>query len=248
MLPLLIPADPPLALLEGLWPTLLLIVWAVRQVMIANAEAKRRQAEQEEAGDAPNLETLENDPVRSEIEEFLARVRGEQPPDEPRGRVIEVFDEEPSEAPPRRVLDPFEEQPATQGQRRPMPPRVGSRPPVSQQEKQTAARPMPAAANAAAGDRAEMSHLPQSQLAEQAAHLGEGIAASDDRLQARLDAKFGKSVAARDLAEAASASAQRGDSASSTAASRIAAALASPTGVRDAIVLNEILTRPTDRW
>lgn len=251
----------PLAFLdEALGPILLLLIWAARAIMSANAEAKRRRqnGDLEDEDDVP----VEDDAIRSELEEFLRRVQGEPEPagespldvNEPvtreaamaeapprSGRAIEVFEDEPDPPPRRRPIDPFEE---------PTPRRYAT---AAAEAASAPAKPASppetgvSAPAAAAVSSVQARHLPESQLAEHAAHLGESIMSADDRLQARLDAKFGKSMGTLD-AEKKQASDKAKAAEEKSAAARVAAALASPTGVRDAVVLNEILQRPTDRW
>ncbi|MEO1496612.1 MAG: hypothetical protein AAFV43_05625 [Planctomycetota bacterium] len=289
------PFLPPLAFLdEALGPVLLLLIWVVRAIFTATSEAKQRRAL--DSGEAVGEPPEEDDAVRSELEEFLARMRdggerdepdgdrangdgaddasgaqrargdraameqgaGSEPVREarmapkglPTGRVIEVFDDEPERPVLRRPEDPFLEP-----QRRVRPtervesasPGPIARPPASRPQVRSSAAAAPAnelMSDASAEPTTEMPHLPESQLAEHAAHLGERIAGADDRVRARLSAKFGKSVSEQDADEKALLATPPED----TSAARIAAALSSANGVRDAMVLNEILQRPTDRW
>jgi hypothetical protein len=86
-------------------------------------------------------------------------------------------------------------------------------------------------------------------ISEQSARLGQRIIEEDHQFDVQLKAKFdhtvgtitGSSVAAAEQAAIAAA-------ASETPAAQIAALLANPDGVRQAIVLNEILRRPNERW
>lgn len=249
MLLSLLPADLPLAFLEeALGPILLIVIWALRAIFSANAEAKQRRPQG--PGGPDDDEPDDDEAIRSELEEFLRRVQGDQGPQPepepvareaamaevaPAGeRRIEVFEDEPEERPVRRQLDPFEE-----------PVRRREKPPATVQDPEPVVlEPVTASTSVSS---VEARHLPESQLAEHATHLGERIAGSDDRLQARLDAKFGKSMGTLD-AERKQAEKSEASAGEPTPAQRVAEALASPTGVRDAVVLNEILRRPTDRW
>lgn len=264
MIESLLAAALPLAAIGELVSVVLFILWIARQVMSGNDEAKQiREAQREMPPVDDEGAPLEDDPVRNELEAFLARVREQQEgaPDggmraepvraevAPGGRVIEVFDDDPEDfTPTRRPVDPFEE-PARDKPSRPerlQPPRRTQ--PLRQTEPQRDGRepapPQPVArSEASRADSHELRHLPESQLAEHAAHLGEGIAGADDRVQARLEAKFGKF-----LDQSPATTHQAPADPATNAAARIAAALSSPGGVRDAIVLNEILQRPVDRW
>jgi hypothetical protein len=83
-------------------------------------------------------------------------------------------------------------------------------------------------------------------IAEQSAALGQRIIADDAQFDVQLKAKFdhtvgtltGSTVPAADLVPVAADS----------PAAQIARMLARPEGVRQAMVLNEILNRPSDRW
>ncbi|MCA9240280.1 MAG: hypothetical protein KDA37_08775 [Planctomycetales bacterium] len=91
-----------------------------------------------------------------------------------------------------------------------------------------------------------ITHLQESQLAEQAAHLGEQVALADDKVQARLDAKFKHrlgSIKSREEEPTLAVVVEPG-----VGPDQIAAMLASPESIKTAIILNEILQRPTDRW
>ena len=87
----------------------------------------------------------------------------------------------------------------------------------------------------------------RSDLAEQASNLGQRIIDEDQQFDVQLKAKFDHTVgtlAGSDGRRSRAGAASRSDS----PAAQIAAMLASPDGVRQAIVLNEILRRPSDRW
>ncbi len=81
-------------------------------------------------------------------------------------------------------------------------------------------------------------------LAEQASNLGQRIVAEDEQFDVQLKAKFDHAVGTLASSTPASIPPPVG----ATPASQIAAMLASPEGIRQAVVLNEILRRPADRW
>ena len=89
-------------------------------------------------------------------------------------------------------------------------------------------------------------HLAKSQLAEQAAHLGERIAKSDDRLDARLHKKFDHQMGQFQRGQATGHQHEDAKKGEPSAAARVAKMLTTPAGMRDAVVLNEILRRPAD--
>lgn len=120
------------------------------------------------------------------------------------------------------------------------------------------------------------SHVAQAldnrQFTERARHLGEEVGQADDKMGARLHRKFdhqvgqlrsttASSVPAASTAQqsfdearqgaAGAAPAGAGDAAAQAAgvsASEIAQLLRTPRNIRHAIILNEILARPEDRW
>jgi hypothetical protein len=86
-------------------------------------------------------------------------------------------------------------------------------------------------------------------LAEQTSRLGQRIIEEDHQFDVQLKAKFdhtvgtltGSHVSAAEQLTAVSEEAP-------PTATQIASLLVSPVGMRQAIVLNEILRRPIDRW
>jgi hypothetical protein len=83
-------------------------------------------------------------------------------------------------------------------------------------------------------------------IAQQASSLGKRIIADDQQFDQQLKAKFDHTVGT--LASETAAEVALVPVAPATPAAQIAAMLSNPDGVRQAIVLNEVLTRPTDRW
>ncbi|MGL4512553.1 MAG: hypothetical protein ACRCT8_05630 [Lacipirellulaceae bacterium] len=263
----------PLALLEGLGPLLLLVFWIVRQVMVASAEQKERKRQADEAridapfGEAPRpvrgpvvvvappVQRPANAQVgqrpaggqadlRNEIEAFLRQIG--QPPESAAGEPSPASSSEPRQQRPRRERETIGE-----AQRR---------------SKQSAANKSAAAAASTAAtdgrdaesvgsDRTEAARAairrPQSHLAEQAAHLGERIAQTDERAAERVHQKFdhplGRLSATADTSATPTPAGGAGQAGQSTAA-RLRERLASPAGMREAIILNEVLARPIDRW
>jgi hypothetical protein len=76
--------------------------------------------------------------------------------------------------------------------------------------------------------------------------LGQRIIAEDQQFDVQLKAKFDHTVGT--LAGSTVSETELVPVPRETPASQIAAMLAKPDGVRQAIILNEILNRPTDRW
>jgi hypothetical protein len=86
-------------------------------------------------------------------------------------------------------------------------------------------------------------------IGDQATQLGRRIAEEDRQFDVQLKAKFDREVgtlAARRESEPTPTSADTRDT--SSPAEQLAALLANPEGIRQAIVMNEILRRPSERW
>lgn len=96
-------------------------------------------------------------------------------------------------------------------------------------------------------------HVDTSAFARRAAHLGEEIAASDEQLEARLhqtfDEHFGHAGQESDLGSLGGLDAPlQAATSPASLAGEIAALLANPNSLRNAIVLAEILAPPRERW
>lgn len=184
--------------------------------------------------------------IRSEVEEFLRRVGegtedGRQEPKRPR----------PERRPRVEVIEDdtgfeVDERPRQTRQR---PPRPKPRP-----------APVEAAAAATVAERIEHAesvaehvtgHMSRDEFAARAAHLGAELSQTDERLEARLHQKFDHglgNLSARRLAREAADLEQRGLDTAPTLADNLLTLLSTPQGVQQAIILSEVLDRPTDRW
>lgn len=223
------------------------LVYAIKQI----SEAKQAQAppggQPAAAPPAPRQAAGQQaDPLRNQVEEFLRRAgRGPQAQQaRPASRDIEVLLDEES-AVPRRMAGP-----ARLGQ----PPPTVAPPPAAAASSPVAppASPQRAARRSVAprkrktlGERADARAAARARkLAQQMSILGQRIVDEDQQFDVQLKSKFDHAVGT--LAESAVPAADVVPS--DTPAGQIAAMLASPDGVRQAIILNEILTPPSDRW
>jgi hypothetical protein len=234
---------PPLLLSDFEWfggvaGVVALVAWVIRQIVEANKQAApakpgpvplRNQVEEflRRAGRVPQAEKAGADPRRarpvgtSEIELLV----DDEAPRSERGPLAEPLRKQQTSAAPLS-------QPA-KGSRTPRPARKNNL-----QRRETVAEHV--AENVASHSRA---------VADQASRLGQRIIEDDHQFDVQLKAKFdhtvgtltGSAVTAAEQAAAAAADA-------ATPAAQIAATLANPEGVRQAIVLNEILHRPVGRW
>lgn len=241
--------------IDGIGPLLVVVFWVIRQVMVGLKEQREVERAREEAAergeawppedDEPIGEPvlLEEPPVaagapkpqqaqpkpaqadlRSEVEEFLRRAANQGAP---------PAQQKPAQSPkPKPSLDPFDE-PVRQ---RPSAAKPKPAPPI---EIELAPEPTPATFRSR-----ELRHLPESQLAEQAAHLGETIGLADDRVEARLHEKFDHRLG-KLTDQPTSPKAAVGEPGGPAA--RIRKALATPGGAREAVILSEILRRPADQ-
>ena len=111
-------------------------------------------------------------------------------------------------------------------------------------------RPVRTAPRDGGGTRGRDMAPPHSQaVGDQASRLGQTIIQDDQQFDQQLKAKFDRTVGT--LTGSGVAEAERATAAANEAArpaSQIATLLASPDGVQQAIIVNEILRRPSDRW
>jgi hypothetical protein len=84
-------------------------------------------------------------------------------------------------------------------------------------------------------------------LGAQASKLGQRIATEDQQFDTKIKAKFDHTIGTLGGSELPITVEQTLPSADSPAA-QLAAMLANPTGIQQAVIVNEILQRPSDRW
>lgn len=242
---------------------IVLVIWLINQVN----EAKKKQAAQQQpqqmalppqpagpaaaaAGGAPPAA----DPLRAQVDDFLRRA-GKQPAQlappprksARREEVVVLLDESVA-APQRQSLsEQLRAKQEAAAARRTPGPATPPRPPREQKPRSTqrAARgPRP---QSVAEHVAEHVGVATQSIGKEVASLGERVRKADEQFDVQLHQKFdhelGSLAGRRTETAADQPTAER-----VTPADQIAALLASPEGVRQAIVLNEILRRPTDRW
>jgi hypothetical protein len=226
-----------------------LVLWIIQKIVEANKAAqapKRAQAPRPQAPAPAAAAGQQADPLRNQVEEFLRRAQGNEPAQRgpqprrvpaPGARDIELLVDEqtprsqqPVGTPLRPGIERFGEAARTTG-----PDARPARRPVTPRKRKTLAEKADerAAARASAIDR-------------QASSLGKRIIAEDQQFDRQLKSKFDHSVGT--LASEMAAEVALVPVARDTPAAQIAAMLSNPDGVRQAIVLNEVLQRPTDRW
>lgn len=242
-----------------------LLFLVIRQLLEANKQAGPQRARpplgappqpQPPGKGAAPAAGQQADPLRAQVEEFLRRA----------GRPPQAGQARPPQRPPQpasageiKVLvdPPRADAPRTLGQ------------PLRQAEWRNPAAQSPAAAPqpaSGAGKRrsprgsakprrrqsvaehvAEQVTTHARSLGDTASQMGQRIAEEDQQFDNQLKAKFDHSVGT--LAEsAAPASAEETPPPSDTPAAQLASLLANPIGIRQAVLVNEILRRPSERW
>ena len=213
-------------LFESLGPLLLVVFWVMRHLFAAKQQERlEREAEVDYELPDDELELYEyEEPTRVEG----ARTEGNGPsvdepvPADPVQSEVQEF---------LRKIGQIQHEPASRRQPAPpVEPRLEEPAPVRRAEVGALSK----------------KHLPQSQLAEQAAHLGERIAQSDDRLDARLHKKFDHQMGQFKHEQTTGHRHEDKTEAEPSAAARVAKMLSTPSGMRDAVILHEILRRPSD--
>ena len=214
---------------EGLGPLLLVVIWVLRFLFSAKQD-NRLEREAAEQGEV-DYDLPEDEATLHEYEE-PTRVDTSEPP--AGGRPDPMQSSDPVQSEVQEFLRK-----------------------IGQMQNQQAAprQPTPSVEliieNPAAVRRAEVGalsheHLAESQLAEQAAHLGERIAQADDRIDARLHKKFDHQMGQFQHEQITGHRHKDSTKAEPSTAARVAKMLTTPSGMRDAVILHEILRRPSD--
>lgn len=240
-----------------------LIFLVIRQLLEANKQAGPQRVRPPVPPPAPQPQPLgkgvvpaagqQADPLRAQVEEFLRRA-GRPPQPEPQ-RPVQL---PPKPAPAREsdstgVTDKRTfGQPLRQAEWRDTPatsaptqlPRLVDKPKPSRSPAKPRRR------QSVAEHVAEQVSAHARELAAKASQLGQRIASEDQQFDVQLRAKFDHTLGtlAGGPVPAAAEPASSGPLPSDTPAAQIAALLANPTGIRQAVLINEILRRPSERW
>jgi hypothetical protein len=230
------------------------VLFAVlRQIFEANKEAGKKAAAlgpqpQAAPKQVPPAAGKQADPLRSQVEEFLRRAgqksqasQQQAQPQRPASE-IEVLVDDGSRPPQRRTLV---ETTRPNDMRRSL---AGSST-TPNSDKRPARRSVTPKRRVTLAERAAVREEKRvGNLAEQQPHLGQRIIDDDKQFDEQLKAKFDHKVGTLGGSAIASESQSSAPQRETPAAAQIAAMLANPEGVRQAVILNEILTRPSDRW
>jgi len=239
------------------------LIWVVKQIAEAAKQAKQQAVPQpavpQPAAPQPaqpqgmNAAGQQADPLRNQVEEFLRRAGRGQQADQARagGRQdIELLIDEEPPTPQRRPLAeplrPAENRPQISPQpiQQITKPTAPSGPTLNQPPQRRSV--VPRKRKTLAERAVERNEERTRGLADQASHLGQRIVQEDQHFDAQLKAKFDHTVGS--LAGRSTSVQEVAPAPNDSPAGQIAAMLASPDGVRQAIILNEILRRPSDRW
>ncbi len=238
------------------------VVWLINQIN----DAKKKQAAQAArppAAAPPAPQPAQAiaaagapapDPLRTQIDEFLRRAAQQKlpqqaPPQRPprppgRDEVVLLIDEPKAGSAPRKTLaDTMRSQDVAAATRR----NKATKPPNERKPAPPQRAPRKQFTSVAQ-HVAERVAIASQEFSKEVADLGQRVKQADEQFDVQLHQKFDHKLGSlADQAAAGTGGQQPIDRATSPAA-QIAAMLASPDGVRQAVLLNEILRRPTDRW
>lgn len=184
------------------------------------------------------------DPLRAQVEEFLRRAgRPQGQPQPAPAREIEVL-VEPQVAEPRTFGQPLQQ---AEWRKSPAEQAAGQK---------AAGGGNKSRQNRGSGKRRRQSvaeHVAEQvtsharNIGDQASRLGQRIVADDAQFDVQLKAKFDHTVGTL-TGSAMPSSAEQTPPPADTPAAQLAAMLANPSGIRQAVLVNEILRRPSDNW
>ena len=228
--------------------TLVVIFFAVmKQLYDASKKANKKQAgapnlpdrppQPPQAGPKPiQAGGQQADPLRDQVEEFLRRAQQRQPNPEPAPKPqprpaseIEVLLEES-----RRMVE--SRNPSAPPKAAPLQPaEPAQRTPRRAKRRQSVAEHV-----------AEQAASRSKSAAKMSSQLGKRIIDDDQQFDVELKARFDHALGG--LAGSVNPVAEEQVAHVDSPAQQIAAMLANPVGVRQAMIVNEILSRPSDRW
>ncbi len=234
----------------------MLIIVIIRQLIEANRAAGAKRAKPPDVPEMLPQEPVkppvpaggqQADPLRAQVEEFLRRANRPAEQNQP-ARQSEPA--RPSEVPVNPV--PVREartigEPLQQAAWRQTPPSAvpfssaptGERPRVPRSGKSRKRKSVAEHVAEQVSARAE-------NLARHTSKLGQRIVAEDEQFDVQLKSKFDHQLGT--LSSREPTSAENNEPAPHSPAAELAALLANPAGIRQAVLINEILRRPIDRW
>jgi hypothetical protein len=231
------------------------VIWVINQIN----DAKKKQAAKEQnqqpampppAERAAAAKPPQPDPLRDQVDEFLRRA-GKQPAQAPpqrkapqRDEVVVLLDEA-AVAPPRKSLAEQVRAQAEAALRRAnqsASPASPTAPAIKQRPAQRPTQPQRRKSSIT-----ERTSPAKHDFNKEVADLGARVKQADEQFDRQLQKKFDHELGTLGSRPSSTPPAEPATQTPSPAA-QIAAMLASPDGVRQAVILNEILHRPSDRW
>lgn len=252
---------------EVIIPLVMVIFFVLKQILEANkAVGPQRprpavpppQPQQVPKGMAPPAAGQQADPLRAQVEEFLRRA-GQQPQARPpqrpappaRASDIEVLIDPSRQADPRTIGQPLRQ---AEWRKSPMTTSETASPAAIPQPSPGAKIGRPARSPAKSRKRQSVAdHVTEQvsahtrSLADKASQLGQRIVAEDQQFDVQLKSKFDHTVGTL-VGTTLPAAAESAPPTAESPAAQLAAMLANPGGIRQAVLVNEILRRPSDRW
>ncbi len=230
-------------LIGAIVPLLFIVIWVVQRIIEANKAIRGREphpampeAAENAPGGAERPGGQQADSLRAQVEEFLRRAGQSEENQGAKGTPV------PAAASRDTKLLVSSER-GDSGRGSDQRDRTRASKSSSPGRRQTAGpRPRQSLAQSAEdriGARART-------IAQNASNLGQRIVTDDQQFDVQLKSKFDHTLGklAANTVPASELTPVR----ESTPASQIAEMLANPDGVRQAIILNEVLRRPTERW
>ncbi len=233
-----------------------LIIVIIRQLVEANRAAGAKRAKppvapemlpQEPAKPPAPAGGQQADPLRAQVEEFLRRASRPAEQSQPErqsepARPSEVLVNPTSPREARTIGEPLQQ---ASWRQTPSPPTAPL--PSAASERPRSPRGKPRKRKSVAEHVAERVSSRAENLARQTSKLGQRIVAEDEQFDVQLKSKFDHKLGTLASSESA-ASAESAAPGVPSPAAELAALLANPAGIRQAVLISEILRRPTDRW
>lgn len=230
-----------------------LIFVIIRQLLEANknaglkakppAVAPPQPAQQAANRGAAPAAGQQADPLRAQVEEFLRRAGRPAPQNQPRPTPareseIEVLVQPKDSGSPRNIGPPLRQADWRQT--------AASQPSDPPEKSRFSGRDKRKRKSVAEHVAEQVTSRAQS-VGAQASQLGDRIVAEDQQFDRQIKARFDHQVGTLTGSDSAATNEPTPPAIDSPAA-QLAAMLASPGGIRQAVLLNEILRRPSDRW
>jgi len=251
----------------GVVAVLVFVIWVVGQILDTKKQMGQPRGRQQPAprpgqrrppqprGQPPmpaaGRAGQQADPLRDQVEAFLRRARGQQQPNQPRAV------QRPPQPPATDQIEVLLDDEAMVVERRPLAaplrpmnqPAGPAQPPVARpRSPRPPRRPAEPLGSGVAEHVTEHISAGSQSLTAHASRLGQRIVTDDEQFDVQLKAKFDHAVGTLASSRVEESVQQAAAPAHVTPAAQIAALLANPEGVRQAIVLNEILRRPDEQW